>query len=51
MKRVLDHLAPKLGPEDLAELDAERFRLSRSQDMREGLQAFFERRAPVFRGV
>lgn len=51
MKRVLDRLAPKLSAEDHAELDTERLRISRSQDMREKLHAFFERRAPVFRGV
>jgi enoyl-CoA hydratase/carnithine racemase len=51
MKRVLDGFAPRLSEEAQATLDAERLQISCSEDMREGLLAFFERRAPVFRGV
>lgn len=51
MKQVLDRLGPRLSVADHAEFDAERLRLSRGDDMREGLQAFFERRPPVFRSV
>jgi enoyl-CoA hydratase/carnithine racemase len=51
MKQMLDRLIPTYTPEDAAGFDARRIEISRSNDMREGLQAFFERRAPVFRGV
>jgi enoyl-CoA hydratase len=51
MKRMLDQLSPALTAEERAPLEAERLRVSTSEDMREGLRAFFERRPAVFRGV
>jgi enoyl-CoA hydratase/carnithine racemase len=50
MKRILASLAPTLTAEQHATFDAERLQVSRSEDLREGLQAFFDRRPPVFRG-
>jgi enoyl-CoA hydratase/carnithine racemase len=51
MKRMIDSLAPALPDDVRAPLEAERLRVSTSEDMREGLRAFFERRPAVFRGV
>jgi enoyl-CoA hydratase/carnithine racemase len=50
MKRIINQLAARLDADARAALDAERHDVSRSEDLREGLNAFFERRAPVFRG-
>jgi enoyl-CoA hydratase len=50
MKRLLRRTAPSSALGGDAELDAARLRVSRSDDVREGLQAFLERRTPVFRG-
>ena len=51
MKGMLAALGATFLPDDHERFDAERFAVSRSQDMREGLQAFFERRPPKFTGV
>lgn len=51
IKHVLNHLAPTISPEARATLDAERHAGGQSDEMREGLTAFFERRAPVFKGL
>ena len=51
MKRILDNFGPKLTTAERAATDMERRQINGSQDMREGLQAFFERRTPIFRGV
>jgi enoyl-CoA hydratase/carnithine racemase len=51
MKAMLAALGPTFQPDDLERFDTERLAISRSQDMREGLQAFFERRAPRFTGA
>jgi enoyl-CoA hydratase len=51
MKRILDRLSPAVTADDRAPFEAERLRISTSEDMREGLRAFFERRPAVFRGV
>ena len=48
MKSLFARFGQRLGREDHAHFDAERIRISRSEDMREGLQAFFERRSPRF---
>jgi enoyl-CoA hydratase/carnithine racemase len=51
MKRVLRHTSSSgLGVSDPG-LDAGRVRVSQSADVREGLQAFLERRPAMFRGV
>jgi enoyl-CoA hydratase/carnithine racemase len=50
MKAMLAALVPTFQPRDLERFDAERMAISRSQDMREGLQAFFQRRPPRFTG-
>jgi enoyl-CoA hydratase len=51
LKGMLAALGSTFQPEDLERFDAERLAVSRSQDMREGLQAFFERRPPRFTGA
>jgi enoyl-CoA hydratase/carnithine racemase len=51
MKAMLASLGPRFRPGDLERFDAERLAISRSEDMREGLQAFFQRRAPRFTGA
>jgi enoyl-CoA hydratase/carnithine racemase len=51
MKAMLAALGPTFLSRDLARFDAERLEISRSQDMREGLQAFFQRRPPKFTGA
>jgi enoyl-CoA hydratase/carnithine racemase len=51
MKRLLDRLGHMLPPQERDAFETERLRIGGSEDMREGLRAFFERRAPVFRGV
>jgi enoyl-CoA hydratase len=50
MKAMLAALGSTFRPEDLERFDAERLAVSRSQDMKEGLRAFFERRPPRFTG-
>jgi enoyl-CoA hydratase/carnithine racemase len=50
MKGMLAALGTRFRPDDLERFDAERLAVSRSQDMKEGLQAFFERRPPRFTG-
>jgi len=51
MKAMLSALGPTFGPGEIERFDKERLEISRSQDMREGLRAFFERRPPVFTGA
>lgn len=51
MKAMLASLGSTFQPHELERFDAERVEISRSQDMREGLQAFFERRRPTFTGA
>jgi enoyl-CoA hydratase len=51
MKSLFSRFGQRLGLEEHAHFDAERIRISRSEDMREGLQAFFERRVPRFIGA
>jgi enoyl-CoA hydratase/carnithine racemase len=51
MKAMLAALGSTFLSRDLERFDAERVAISRSQDMREGLQAFFQRRPPKFTGV
>ena len=51
MKRLLNSIGTTLPDEDRERFDVERLAISRSEDMREGLRAFFERRSPIFRGV
>jgi enoyl-CoA hydratase/carnithine racemase len=51
MKGMLAALGATFQPGDFERFDAERVAISRSEDMREGLQAFFERRPPRFTGV
>jgi enoyl-CoA hydratase/carnithine racemase len=51
MKKMLASLGPRFRPDEQERFDAERLAVSRSQDMREGLQAFFQRRPPKFTGV
>jgi enoyl-CoA hydratase len=51
MKAMLAALGPTFQPHDLVRFDEERVAISRSDDMREGLQAFFQRRRPHFTGA
>jgi enoyl-CoA hydratase/carnithine racemase len=51
MKRILDNFGPNLTAAGRAATDMERRQINSSQDVREGLQAFLERRTPIFRGV
>jgi enoyl-CoA hydratase len=51
MKQLLDRLGHFLTPQERDAFENERLRIGGSEDMREGLRAFFERRTPVFRGV
>jgi enoyl-CoA hydratase/carnithine racemase len=51
MKRAIARMTSAIEPQVLSDLDAARIGISRSADMREGLQSFLERRKPVFRGV
>ena len=51
LKAMLAALGSTFRSDDLERFNAERVALSRSQDMREGLQAFFQRRPPQFTGV
>ena len=51
MKRMLNHFGSVLTDPDRRHFESERIRISQSEDMREGLQAFFERRPPKFRGL
>jgi enoyl-CoA hydratase/carnithine racemase len=51
MKAMLAALGPTFRPDDLERFDAERVAISRSEDMREGLRAFFERRPATFTGA
>jgi len=48
---MLAALGPTFQPDEIERFDAERLAVSRSQDMKEGLKAFFERRSPRFTGV
>jgi enoyl-CoA hydratase len=48
MKRALNAVAR--GTADAAEVDAAVTRCMRSEDLAEGLSAWAEKRAPVFRG-
>jgi enoyl-CoA hydratase/carnithine racemase len=51
MKRVVSRTVWSTGPLADGELEAARQQVSRSADVQEGLAAFLERRAPVFRGA
>jgi enoyl-CoA hydratase/carnithine racemase len=51
MKAMLSALGSTFSSEESERFDRERLEISRSQDMREGLRAFFERRTPVFTGA
>jgi enoyl-CoA hydratase/carnithine racemase len=51
MKAMLAALGPTFEEGDVERFDLERLAVSRSEDMREGLRAFFERRPPVFTGA
>lgn len=51
MKRVVRRTVRSTEPMADAELEAARVLVSRSEDVQEGLAAFLERRAPVFRGL
>ena len=50
MKAMLSALGSTFRSDEIERFDAERLAVSRSQDMKEGLQAFFERRPPRFIG-
>jgi len=51
MKRMLNQFGQVLAEADRKHFESERIRISQSEDMLEGLQAFFDRRPPKFRGV
>lgn len=51
MKAMLAALGSRFQPDEIERFDRERLAVSRSEDMREGLRAFFERRPPVFTGA
>jgi enoyl-CoA hydratase/carnithine racemase len=51
MKAMLAALGSRFQPGEVERFDRLRLAVSRSEDMREGLRAFFERRAPVFTGA
>jgi enoyl-CoA hydratase/carnithine racemase len=51
MKAAIARVTARLDGSVVAELDAARLQVSRSEDMREGLSAFLERRTPQFAGV
>jgi len=51
MKAMLAALGSRFQPSEVERFDRERLAVSRSEDMREGLRAFFERRPPVFTGA
>ncbi len=50
MKRAIARMTRAIDPEVLADLDTARIEITRSSDMREGLQSFLDRRKPFFRG-
>ena len=51
MKRAIAQLSSEVSPDLVAELDRHRLEVSRSDDLKEGLSAFRDRRGPVFRGA
>jgi enoyl-CoA hydratase/carnithine racemase len=50
MKAMLQALSSTFHPADSERFEADRVAISRSHDMREGLEAFFQRRPPEFTG-
>jgi enoyl-CoA hydratase len=51
MKAMLAALGSRFEQSEIERFDRERLAVSSSEDMREGLRAFFERRPPVFTGA